>query len=142
MRAVLKAVASRSEHRAKESEKVVLQKFPSAANLNMWRADTIRQVINASGRHDASSSVGKWIGDLLYNTDFSDEKFDELGKDAPFQTLDGKIATAMWGICRANQTVYREMVRRQMITQKTSPYLPLSGQQAIWVMMRHFNTDG
>ena len=119
-----------SETKAKESDRVLVPKFPQPENYRNWRIRVRDAVIASSSKLDLAF---QWIEEV-YRTDQRIEALKDSGK---FVTLDAKLMSSLTNICEGDFARQLDILKEEQAKSGT----PARGRQALLMIHKHFSTS-
>ena len=119
-----------SDTKAKESDRVLVPKFPQPENYRNWRIRVRDAVIAASAKPDFAF---QWIEEV-FKTDQSVEALKDSGK---FVTLDAKLMSSLTNICEGEFARQLDIFKEEQAKSGT----PARGRQALLMIHKHFSTS-
>ena len=119
-----------SNTKAKESDRVIIPKFPQPENYRNWRIRVRDAVIAASSKPDVAFH---WIEEV-FKTDQTIEALQDSGK---FVTLDAKLMSSLTNICDGDFARQLDIFKEAQA--KTGTHA--RGRQALLMIHKHFSTS-
>ena len=115
---------------AKESDRVLVPKFPQPENYRNWRIRVRDAVIAASAKPDLAF---QWIEEV-FRTDQTVEALKDSGKCV---TLDAKLMSSLTNICEGDFARQLDIFKEEQAKSGT----PARGRQALLMIHKHFSTS-
>ena len=119
-----------TDSKAKESDRILVPKFPQPENYRNWRIRVRDAVIAASAKPDLAF---EWVEEVL-KTDQSVEALKDSGK---FVTLDAKLMSSLTNICEGDFARQLDIFKEEQAKSGT----PARGRQALLMIHKHFSTS-
>ena len=119
-----------SDNKAKESDRILVPKFPQPENYRNWRIRVRDAVIAASAKPDLAF---QWVEEV-FKTDQSVEALKDSGK---FVTLDAKLMSSLTNICEGDFARQLDIFKEEQAKSGT----PARGRQALLMIHKHFSTS-
>ena len=119
-----------SDGKAKESDRILVPKFPQLENYRNWRIRVRDAVIAASSKPDLAF---QWVEEV-FKTDQSVEALKDSGK---FVTLDAKLMSSLTNICEGDFARQLDIFKEEQAKSGT----PARGRQALLMIHKHFSTS-
>ena len=119
-----------SDNKAKESDRILVPKFPQPENYRNWRIRVRDAVIAASSKPDLAF---QWVEEV-FKTDQSVEALKDSGK---FVTLDAKLMSSLTNICEGDFARQLDIFKEEQAKSGT----PARGRQALLMIHKHFSTS-
>ena len=119
-----------SSSKAKESDRVMIPKFPQPENYRNWRIKVRDAVIAASSKPDVAFH---WIEEV-FKTDQAVEALKDSGK---FVTLDAKLMSSFTNICDGDFARQLDIFKEEQAKWGTHA----RGRQAVLMIHKHFSTS-
>ena len=117
-----------SDGKAKESDRILVPKFPLPENYRDWRIRVRDAVIAASAKPDLAFH---WVEEV-FKTDQSVEALKDSGK---FVTLDAKLMSSLANICEGDFARQLDIFKEEQAKSGT----PARGRQALLMIHKHFS---
>ena len=118
-----------TENKAKESDRILVPKFPQPENYRNWRIRVRDAIIAASAKPDLAF---QWVEEV-FKTDQSVEALKDSGK---FVTLDAKLMSSLTNICEGDFARQLDIFKEEQAKSGT----PARGRQALLMIHKHFST--
>ena len=119
-----------TDSKAKESDRILVPKFPQPENYRNWRIRVRDAVIAASAKPDLAF---QWVEEV-FKTDQSVEALKDSGK---FVTLDAKLMSSLTNICEGDFARQLDIFKEEQAKSGT----PARGRQALLMIHKHFSTS-
>ena len=119
-----------TDHKAKESDRILVPKFPQPENYRNWRIRVRDAIIAASAKPDLAF---QWVEEV-FRTDQSVEALKDSGK---FVTLDAKLMSSLTNICEGDFARQLDIFKEEQAKSGT----PARGRQALLMIHKHFSTS-
>ena len=119
-----------TDHKAKESDRILVPKFPQPENYRNWRIRVRDAIIAASAKPDLAF---QWVEEV-FKTDQSIEALKDSGK---FVTLDAKLMSSLTNICEGDFARQLDIFKEEQAKSGT----PARGRQALLMIHKHFSTS-
>ena len=119
-----------TENKAKESDRILVPKFPQPENYRNWRIRVRDAIIAASAKPDLAF---QWVEEV-FKTDQSVEALKDSGK---FVTLDAKLMSSLTNICEGDFARQLDIFKDEQAKSGT----PARGRQALLMIHKHFSTS-
>ena len=119
-----------TENKAKESDRILVPKFPQPENYRNWRIRVRDAIIAASAKPDLAF---QWVEEV-FRTDQSVEALKDSGK---FVTLDAKLMSSLTNICEGDFARQLDIFKEEQAKSGT----PARGRQALLMIHKHFSTS-
>ena len=119
-----------TENKAKESDRILVPKFPQPENYRNWRIRVRDAITAASAKPDLAF---QWVEEV-FKTDQSVEALKDSGK---FVTLDAKLMSSLTNICEGDFARQLDIFKEEQAKSGT----PARGRQALLMIHKHFSTS-
>ena len=119
-----------TDHKAKESDRILVPRFPQPENYRNWRIRVRDAIIAASAKPDLAF---QWVEEV-FRTDQSVEALKDSGK---FVTLDAKLMSSLTNICEGDFARQLDIFKEEQAKSGT----PARGRQALLMIHKHFSTS-
>ena len=119
-----------SDTKAKESDRILVPKFPQPENYRNWRIRVRDAIIAASAKPDLAF---QWVEEV-FRTDQSADALKDSGK---FVTLDAKLMSSLTNICEGDFARQLDIFKEEQAKSGT----PARGRQALLMIHKHFSTS-
>ena len=119
-----------TDNKAKESDRILVPKFPQPENYRNWRIRVRDAIIAASAKPDLAF---QWVEEV-FRTDQSVEALKDSGK---FVTLDAKLMSSLTNICEGDFARQLDIFKEEQAKSGT----PARGRQALLMIHKHFSTS-
>ena len=119
-----------SDSKAKESDRILVPKFPQPENYRNWRIRVRDAVIAASAKPDLAFH---WVEEV-FKTDQPVEALKDSGK---FVTLDAKLMSSLTNILEGDFARQLDIFKEEQAKSGT----PARGRQALLMIHKHFSTS-
>ena len=119
-----------SDTKAKESDRILVPKFPQPENYRNWRIRVRDAIIAASAKPDLAF---QWVEEV-FRTDQSADALKDSGK---FATLDAKLMSSLTNICEGDFARQLDIFKEEQAKSGT----PARGRQALLMIHKHFSTS-
>ena len=119
-----------SDTKAKESDRVLVPKFPQPENYRNWRIRVRDAIIAASAKPDLAF---QWVEEVFR----TDQSVDALNDSGKFVTLDAKLMSSLTNICEGDFARQLDIFKEEQAKSGTPP----RGRQALLMIHKHFSTS-
>ena len=119
-----------TDHKAKESDRILVPKFPHPENYRNWRIRVRDAIIAASAKPDLAF---QWVEEVFR----TDQSVDALKDSGKFVTLDAKLMSSLTNICEGDFARQLDIFKEEQAKSGT----PARGRQALIMIHKHFSTS-
>ena len=119
-----------TDHKAKESDRILVPKFPQPENYRNWRIRVRDAIIAASAKPDLAF---QWVEEVFR----TDQSVDALKDSGKFATLDAKLMSSLTNICEGDFARQLDIFKEEQAKSGT----PARGRQALLMIHKHFSTS-
>ena len=119
-----------TDHKAKESDRILVPKFPQPENYRNWRIRVRDAIIAASAKPDLAF---QWVEEVFR----TDQSVDALKGSGKFVTLDAKLMSSLTNICEGDFARQLDIFKEEQAKSGT----PARGRQALLMIHKHFSTS-
>ena len=119
-----------TDHKAKESDRILVPKFPQPENYRNWRIRVRDAIIAASAKPDLAF---QWVEEVFR----TDQSVDALKDSGKFVTLDAKLMSSLTNICEGDFARQLDIFKEEQAKSGT----PARGRQALLMIHKHFSTS-
>ena len=119
-----------TDHKAKESDRILVPKFPQPENYRNWRIRVRDAIIAASAKPDLAF---QWVEEVFR----TDQSVDALKDSGKFVTLDAKLMSSLTNICEGDFARKLDIFKEEQAKSGT----PARGRQALLMIHKHFSTS-